>query len=182
MGYTTDFTGSLTITPALTKEQTAYINQFSGTRRMKRDTEITQTRPDPIREAVGLPLGEESGYFVGAPGMAGQEDVFGRDAHTVGILDYNDPPKGQPGLWCQWAISDDGATLEWDGGEKFYDYVEWLEYLIQHFFTLWGNTLDGQIRWSGEESDDRGVIYVKDNHVCAVGDTISNENPFAEVG
>lgn len=33
-----------------------------------------------------------------------------------------------PGIWCQWIINDDGC-LCWNSGEKFYNYVEWLEYL-----------------------------------------------------
>lgn len=40
MGYDTEFSGSLTITPALTDEQIKYINLFHETRRMKRDNDI----------------------------------------------------------------------------------------------------------------------------------------------
>ena len=180
MGYTTNFTGSLNITPPLSPEQTAYINQFRLTRRMKRDTEITATRPDPIREAVGLPLGEQSGYFVGAAGFAGQEEGWGGHA-AIGVLDYNAPPAGQPGLWCQWEVSEDG-NLQWDEGEKFYSYTEWLEYLIQHFFAPWGKTLNGSIHWDGEDSEDRGMIWVKNNEVQAIQDTITNECPFDAEG
>ena len=27
-----------------------------------------------------------------------------------------------PGIWCQWVPTDDGKGIEWDGGEKFYNY------------------------------------------------------------
>lgn len=68
-----------------------------------------------------------------------------------------------PGYWCQWAIVD--GHLEWDGGEKFYDYVEWLQYLIKNYFDSWGVKLNGQIKWFGEENDDMGIIEVTDSKV-----------------
>lgn len=40
MGYDTEFSGSITITPRLSDEQIAYINLFHETRRMKRDNDI----------------------------------------------------------------------------------------------------------------------------------------------
>ena len=149
MGYSTDFEGSMKINPPLSPEQVEYINTFSRTRRMKRD--LAEQLPDPIREAVGLPIGDEGAYFVGGTGFMGQD----RDSSVV---DGNRPPSGQPGLWCQWEVSKDGTELYWDGGEKFYDYVDWLQYLYNNFFSVWGNNLDGEITWQGQEPDDKGKI------------------------
>lgn len=70
----------------------------------------------------------------------------------------------QPSLWLQWEITNEN-TLEWDGGEKFYSYVEWLKYLIKHFFEPWGVKLNGEIEWSGEDVSDKGLIKVTDNIV-----------------
>jgi len=53
----------------------------------------------------------------------------------------------------------------WDGGEKFYNYVEWLKYLINHFFEKWGVKLNGEVYWKGEDGEDMGKIVVKDNWV-----------------
>ncbi len=169
MGYSTDFEGALNIFPLIKPEHKAYINKFSGTRRVKRKEFLTVSRSDPVRLAVDLPVGEEGCYFVGAEGYAGQE----WDANDV--VDHSTPPKGQPGLWCQWMVNND--HLEWDGSEKFQSYVEWLEYLIDHFFNPWGYVLNGEIRWQGEDSDDRGVIYVQDNVVEAVSDIVINPGP-----
>ena len=178
MGYTTEFTGHFTITPPLSAAQAAYINAFSNTRRMQRDEAITAARLDAIRAAVGLPVGTEGGYFVGAPGLAGQEDECGTKAlRPIGVMDFNRPPSGQPGLWCQWVVSDDGATLEWDGGEKFYHYVEWLEYLIKHFIAPWGSVVAGEVTWQGEDSNDRGVIHARGNAVQAIEDEIRRPGP-----
>jgi len=101
--------------------------------------------------------GIEGGYFAKPGNNFGQTD-------DKSVLEYNCPPEGQPGLWCQWIISKKGF-LKWNGGEKFYDYIEWLEYLIEHFFEPWGVKLNGSIRWWGEDRDDVGTITVEENEV-----------------
>lgn len=80
----------------------------------------------------------------------------------------NSLPKICPGIWCQWVPTEDGAGIEWDGAEKFYDYTEWLVYLIENFLKPWGYVLNGKMNWEGERRDDVGTIYVKDNKVEAV--------------
>jgi len=176
MGYTTDFNGSFTVTPALKPEHAKYLKEFNGTRRMKRDAAKAGKLSDPIRAKAKLPVGDEGGYFVGNgdgnPGKAKDEGSFSSccgQQHDGSILDYNQPPAGQPGLWCQWVPSDDGARIEWDGCEKFYDYAEWLRYLVEHFLAPWGYTLSGDVEWQGEGSGDSGVIRVKGNKVHTAG-------------
>jgi len=162
MGYTTDFSGIFAVTPTLKPEHLAYLQKFNDTRRMKRDAKLAGERPDPLRTAAGLPIGEEGKFFVGADGFAGQD-------RTAEVLNYNSPPAGQPGLWCQWRPTDDGNGIEWDGGEKFYHYTEWLSYLIDTFLKPWGYTVNGEVQWAGEDSSDRGVLIVKDNRVGEAG-------------
>jgi hypothetical protein len=70
-----------------------------------------------------------------------------------------------PGYYCQWVPTDDGCDIQWDGGEKFYAYTEWLEYLIKEFLIPWGYTLNGKVSWSGEDTDDQGYITVTNNEV-----------------
>jgi uncharacterized protein (TIGR02996 family) len=142
----------------LKPEHAAYLTQFSGTRRMKRAAAKAARMPDPLREAVGLPLGKEAAYFVGGTGFHGQDD-------DDSVLDYNKPPRGQPGLWCRWQPSEDGTAIVWNGAEKFYYYVEWLEYLIKHFLAPWGYILNGEMKWQGEDEEDQGTIVVKNNRV-----------------
>lgn len=163
MGYTTDFEGRFAIRPSMKKEHIAYINKFSETRRMKRDASITIARADPLRSAVGLPLGVEGGYFVGAKGD------FGQEYDAPDVVDGNCPPTGQVGLWCKWIIKErDGHQyVEWSGMEKFYGYIQWAQYLIKHFFEPWGYHLDGTVLWYGEEYSDTGRILVTDNRVIA---------------
>ena len=70
-----------------------------------------------------------------------------------------------PNSYCQWVPSRDGLGIEWDGNEKFYYYVEWLEYIIEHFLKPKGYVLNGAVPYQGEEMDDMGQLEVKDNEV-----------------
>lgn len=165
MGYHTDFSGSFLLDRPLAPEHLAYLQAFNGTRRMKRDASIAEATPDPVRVAAGLPIGDEGAYFVGST------KNFGQSAEG-GVVGYNDPPSEQPGLWCQWVPSDDGSEIVWDEGEKFYNYEEWLDYIIAHFLKPWGYTLNGEVHWYGGDDEDRGTLICKDNVVRAVQDEI----------
>lgn len=156
MGYTTDFEGAFIFSRPLTDAQHAFLIQFAETRRMKRYAHKIKEKSTNYHKAVGLPLGIDGGYYVNGAGMCGQDD-------TPDVVDHNEPPQGQPGLWCQW-VPIDGA-LVWDGNEKFYNYVEWLQYIIDNFLKPWGVTLNGEVEWKGEDSGDMGKIIVKNNEI-----------------
>jgi len=170
MGYTTDFTGHFTTDAPMKQEHARYLRAFNRTRRMRRDAEIASKLPDPIRLAVGLPIGNQGEYFVNGAGFMGQD----RDES---VLDTNAPPRSQPGLWCQWApctefgdlieegMYDQAQGLTWDQGEKFYYYTDWLHYLVKHFIKPWGYVLNGEVEWAGEDYDDRGKIQVNNNEI-----------------
>ena len=161
MGYTTDFIGSFELDKPLKPEYKAYLKLFSRTRRMKRDPKIAETLSDPVRLAAGLPIGIDGGYFTGGKGDFGQDP----DPSVIGIWVGNEPPEGQPGLWCQWIPDEAGNAIEWDGGEKFYEYIDWIKYLIEHFLKPWGYILNGEVEWEGGERDDFGMIDVVQNEV-----------------
>ena len=148
MGYTTEFKGQIKIEPSLNAQEIDFLRKFSGTRRMNR---------------------KNGPYFVNGTEFAGQ----GRDTD---IIDYNEPPEGQPSLWCQWVPTKDGQYIEWDGGEKFYHADDWMEYIIQHFIGakplakehlpfLQGHSCNGKIKAQGEDMDDRWLLNVEDNKV-----------------
>lgn len=94
---------------------------------------------------------------------------------------YNEPPEGQPGLWCDWVPGEAGDCLVWDESEKFYYSAEWMKYLIDHFlkpgaaaqrsglpqfagFTF-DHVLNGVIDAEGEDTDDRWQLVVEGNVV-----------------
>jgi len=160
MGYTTDFEGNFELDKQLSEAHSNYLVAFNRTRRMKRDPEKAALLPDPLREAVGLPIGIEGEFYVGS-----YDDGDMGQSKDDSILEYNDEPSTQHGLWCQWTPTKDGNGIGWDYGEKFYHYVEWLEYIVENFLKPWGYVLNGSVQWQGEESNDIGEITVEDNEV-----------------
>ncbi len=160
MGYQTDFYGSVSFNKPITDELRDYINKFSRTRRMKRDVEkIKKNFPDWEKNCFNGNLGVDGEYFVG-----GESFVYmGRD-EDESIVNYNRAPSTQPGLWCQWII-DDYGNLTWDGGEKFYNYEEWLVYLIDNFLAPSGYICNGEVEFQGEDMGDFGTIHVENNVV-----------------
>jgi hypothetical protein len=84
---------------------------------------------------------------------------------------------GKPtSIYCQWMPTEDGTGLEWDGAEKFYDYVEWLEYMVSHFIKPWGYTLNGSVTWTSAIYEPaRGTIHVQDNHISVTSEPPPHE-------
>jgi hypothetical protein len=144
MGYSTDFEGKFTIDKPVDDETYKLLRGLATTRRMKR--------------RVDSKYGVDGEFYV--------EDLedFGQK-HTPDIIDYNTPPSTQPGLWCQWLIQKDKQTIEWDGGEKFYNYVEWIKYIINRILKPRGYIVNGRVEWYGEDRNDGGVIVVNNNAV-----------------
>lgn len=156
MGYQTEFTGRIAVSPPLNKAEIAYLRKFADSRRMRRG---------------------RGPYYVDGTGYAGQ-------GHDPDIIEYNEPPEGQPGLWCKWEPTDDGTAIEWNGEEKFYYGAEWMAYLVDHFLApdaaasrapadvaayfsefTFDHVLNGEIDAVGEEYEDHWLLIVKDNVV-----------------
>lgn len=144
MGYSTQFTGTLTITPPLNPHEIDYLDRFSDVRHMNRTN---------------------GPYYIG------------RD--EADVLNGNQPPAGQPGLWCDWSATPDGTGLHWTGAEKTYNTVEWVQYLIDHFlkagaaaagqvgfgpFTF-DHVVSGEVHAQGDTADDAWTLVVADNVV-----------------
>jgi hypothetical protein len=138
------------ISPPLKEEHKKYLLAFNAVRHMALRDGVKI--PCPTREAAGLP--DEARFC-----------VVDLDHGNARIADYNRPPEGVPGLWCGWTVSDDGKYLQWDGVEKFYNYVEWLGFMMETFLISWGYTLEGMIDWQGEDPDDTGHIVIDQNRL-----------------
>lgn len=156
MGYSTTFYGSISVEPPFTEQEIDFFNRWQETRRSQR-TDFTGGKY----------------YAVENPDDSG--DPCGQ--HSSNIVNNNQPADGQPGLWCQWTIKTPD-TIEWDGGEKFYNSAEWMSYIITHFFQespiakllhpeefdfLQGHQLNGTIFSKGDSSDDLWKIDVENN-------------------
>jgi hypothetical protein len=110
MGYRTDFIGHILVDPPLNEAEYVYLTAFAESRRFR--------RPGGPYVVPDNPMAEISADVTGS-----------------GVDDYNTPPSGQPGLWCPWEPSCQGACLavrNWGDG-KHYAPTAWLQYLVDHF-------------------------------------------------
>jgi hypothetical protein len=90
-------------------------------------------------------------------------DLEGTDGRES---NYEGPAKGHmPDSYLQWKLTKDRTALKWDGGEKFYEYEAWLQWLVDYVFTPEGITVSGQVEYSGDEVKDTGTLAVVDGQV-----------------
>jgi hypothetical protein len=191
MGYHTEFEGQLILSKKLNKQQFIYLNSFVRSRRMKRDVNILA---EIFKGKYGYPGRTlENNTVEEVYGVEGAYFSRQTPEDRSSILDHNMPPgeikiiftpdeyaesrkksqekrdngECQPGLWCNWEVVEcnDNHILQWDGGEKFYEYINWLKYLINNFFNPWDVKLNGEIIWTGEDIVDFGKIIVTNNMV-----------------
>ena len=73
------------------------------------------------------------------------------------VIDYNQPPPNQPGLWCNFTYNTETRVIEWNGGEKTRDGAEWIKY-IADLIQEHGYDLKGTMNWQGEDEDDNGIL------------------------
>lgn len=142
MGYDTKFTGRFALSRPLTAKESAILEAVHDHRHQD-DLELpypaVEEQPVTIERDVIKPL------YVGE-GFDYLSEKF-------------------PSFYCQWTLSPNKRALMWDKGEKFYNYVSWLEYLISHCFAVWGVELSGTVKWKGAGRGDRGSITVESNRI-----------------
>jgi hypothetical protein len=180
MGYNTTFRGSFLLNKILRPEHKAYLRRFSEMQHVALDEERLKNYPDPLREVVGLPIGKNGMYFTGLidPDEGGNslllyslsfdkmEALDNMEAIMQSLLEH---ARGFPSARCQWVPTYNSWGIEWDQGDKFYGYVEWLRFLIEHFLLPWGYELSGTVSYEGEQGE-HGRIIVTNNEVSVVID------------
>ena len=160
MGYTTWFKGVFKFNRLPSEYMRKYIKSFSTSRRVKRNNDLIKKEdPDWEKYCFKGDLGKEGEYYIKYENY--------NYTMTQSILDFNEPPKTQPSLWCHWIINEDG-DLCWDEGEKFYNYIEWLRYLIDNFFIKENLILNGKVDFQGEYDDDKGTIEIENNLIKVI--------------
>lgn len=151
MGYSTSFEGVFTVCDVrnkpkkLDKDVAELLNGIAGSRRMARDVSLIGLN----RECYGT---EGEFYYPKKGGIQESEDPS--------IVNQNRPPLTQPGLYCQWVYDEETGTIAWDGVEKFYNYTEWIDYILKKILIPRGYYLRGDVSWEGEGDGDAGVIHV----------------------
>jgi hypothetical protein len=74
-------------------------------------------------------------------------------------------------------ISEDREFILPDQDESRHGFRLWLKLVVEHYLAPRGYVLNGEVTWEGEDRDDSGTIFVKDNQVEAVDDLIFNAGP-----
>jgi len=132
------YDGAMYLRGQLTKAQSDYLYSFSARSHLRHDENYLGK--DPLREAVGLPLGVQGAYFTGT--------FIDR-----GGPQYDEVVVGQPSEWCDIEYHKDLNALVWDGTSGGGYIRQWLEYIRDHFLNLWGYQIDGALYWRDNEKD-----------------------------
>ena len=74
-------------------------------------------------------------------------------------------------------ISEDREFIVPEEDESRHGFRLWLKLVIEHYLAPRSYVLNGEVTWEGEDRDDSGTIFVKDNEVEAVDDLIFNAGP-----
>lgn len=173
MGYTTKFYGKFEFNKPVSFELATYINTFSSVRHIKRNNfKIMERYPQWYEMCFHEKLGSEGEFFIGNTEYTNDPSV----------IDYNHQPRNQPGLWCQWIVSEDHKYLMWDGSEKFYNYIEWLDYIMTNFIEPDENQylLNGNVLWRRDDFSDIGVISIKNNEITVYYDPHRFKKDFGD--
>lgn len=138
MGYTTSFSGGLTIKPRLPDEYVKLFNEIAG----KRNNSYGDGDEGSFDHLMFGNLGRPGPSALGLEG-----------------------PTGVPACWCQWELDQDAehTLLQWDGGEKFYEYAKWLAFclaVIKKDFPR--SKFEGTIEWQGEDDNDVGRLSLSE--------------------
>lgn len=142
MGYTTVFNGEFGLNKKLDADTFTLLSGLANTRRMQRNIEG---------------YGVDGEFYIGGVGFMGQDD-------DETVINNNAPPRTQPSLWLQWTPNEDGTALIWDGGEKFYCSLEWIDYLVYNILKPRGYVVNGVVNAEGEAGE-QWYIKVEDNKV-----------------
>lgn len=166
-GCYTDFDGILHFWEGkkLDRNQIDYLNEFSKIQHGFLDVNQIKYRPDPLRKAVGLPVGVHGCFYIYSNDDEAAKNLLHQRQAT--------PPSIWPSLssWCCWVPTESGDGLQWNGNGREYDSAKWLQWLQDNILIRWGFQLTGHVFYRyftllGEQRfgcspDDMGVIYVE---------------------
>ena len=99
------------------------------------------------------------------PGLSPEQVNTLREFSEKRHEDLEQRQRSYPGYWCDWVPDALGTAIVWNGGEKFYNYVDWMKVIISEFLKPWGIKASGTIRWRGDNFDDIGEIVVCNSSV-----------------
>ena len=121
--------------------------------------QYVQQQPDALREAIGLPLGEDAAFFVGhsSNGLKGRNPFI--DKHNM----LSPGPGGQPHCGsCPWQLTDDGTQILPDKRKLAAMPLKWLGWLVTNLLSHWNIDIRGVASYDDPCTSQEGKI-VADN-------------------
>src|ERR1700678_945306 len=118
---------------------------------------LTESDAAVLLAATNLEQTEETREFFAAVAASPEPDL----PYHAGLLE----------------ISEDREFIVPEEDESRHGFRLWLKLVIEHYLAPRGYVLNGEVTWEGEDRDDSGTIFVKDNQVEAVEDLIFNAGP-----
>lgn len=177
MGYTTDFSGAIRITPRIAEPLAEKLEQWLELRHMRRD--VTALEPlyatEEERKAHTL-FGDGNFGLQGEFYLPDETKDFGtiffqKEPYPEGLADnlaMSYPPKNCPSLYSDLALvhsqNADCSYIGWTGAEKAYEIPKWLK-LLASYLVPRGYHLDGTLFANGESGNDFYYIRVNDEDV-----------------
>lgn len=131
-------------------EHIAYLKSFCATPRWVRNEATARIVPDPIREDVGLPIGEKGCLVIGL-------------GHFDGTVVSKRAPKCVPGLNPPFDVesTSEGVVLTPNIGHysshKGTYIADWLTFIKENILDHWGYNMVGCIAW--DEIETTGIIF-----------------------
>ncbi|QRG65954.1 hypothetical protein [Brevibacillus choshinensis] len=153
LGYSTAFEGYLEVDKELDDDSFELLKGLARTRRIKRDPQILEQ------------LGYGTAESLGIDGELYVEPAGKTNDYCPSIINQNEPPGRQPGIFLQWIPTEDRKRIIWDRGIKFYNADEWIMYLIDNILSPRGYIVNGIVNAQGEDEEDKWRIEVKENTV-----------------
>ena len=87
------------------------------------------------------------------------------------------PGEDLPAYMDVFDISEDRTMILPDEDESTHGLRLCLMLLVEHFLAPLGYLLNGEVSWDADDVNDRGSIFVRDNHIEDVDDEIVNAGP-----
>ena len=177
MGYNTDFSGAIRITPRIAEPLAEKLEQWLELRHMRRDVaaleKLYATEED--RKAHTLfsdgNFGQEGEFYLPDETKDFDPNYFQKEPYPEGLADnlaMSFQPKNCPSLYSDLALVHDTdnscSYIGWTGEEKSYEIPAWLK-LLASYLVPRGYHLDGTIFANGESGNDFYYIRVNDEDV-----------------
>lgn len=102
-------------------------------------------------------------------------------AEAKTLLGYSEDPDSinvvHPDSYLQWVPSESLDAIVFDGGEKFYNYSDWMLFTL-HFLSEAEIRANGVIQWQGEDTGDVGLLTVIDNGLTVTKGSVVPKTNF----